>query len=161
MDDVVIREGRADEADRLAICFRQMWLDVGVRPSGIQPDWLERVTRFVEHGRRELELRFFFAEAGGEVVGSVCAQRFAGLYPDLLTPSVRRYGYLWGVWVASSHRRHGLGHTLTERGIASLHDDGCTHVLLHAAPMGRGIYERLGFEPTNEMRLKLPQEDEG
>jgi hypothetical protein len=27
--------------------------------------------------------------------------------------------------------------------------------LLHAAPPGRGIYERLGFQPTNELRLAL------
>jgi ribosomal protein S18 acetylase RimI-like enzyme len=159
MDEVVIREGRSDEAHVLARCFRQMWLDVGVKPTGIHDDWRERVEHFVEHGRRELDLRFFLAETGGEVVGSGCAQRFAGLYPDLLRPCVRQYGYVWGVWVAESHRRRGLGKALTERCIESLRADGCSHVLLHAAPMGRGIYERLGFEPTNELRLRLPDDD--
>jgi len=26
---------------------------------------------------------------------------------------------------------------------------------LHASAEGRGLYEKLGFEPTNEMRLKF------
>ena len=29
------------------------------------------------------------------------------------------------------------------------------HVTLHASDKGRPLYESLGFEPTNEMRLKL------
>lgn len=152
--DFGIREAGADEAAQLARCFRRMWLDVGVAEDGIHDDWRERVERFVEHGRREHGLRFFLA-GGEDVVGSVCVQRFAGLYPDLLRPHVRRYGYLWGVWVDAAHRSRGLGRALTERGIEALREDGCTHVVLHAAPMGRALYEDLGFTPTNEMRLAL------
>ena len=33
---------------------------------------------------------------------------------------------------------------------------GVTRVTLHASEEGRGIYERLGFSQTNEMRLELP-----
>lgn len=154
---IAIREGRAHEAEILASCFRQMWLDVGVSESGIHADWRERVVRFVEHGRRELGLRFFLAEHEGNVVGSSCGQRFAGLYPDLLRPSVRQYGYLWGVWVDAAHRRQGLGRRLTQTCIDALYEEGCTHVLLHAAPMGRALYEELGFAPTNEMRLKFEE----
>lgn len=153
MSDVIIREGGDDEAHVLAACFRQMWLDVGIAPDGIHEDWRERVERFVEHGRAHVGLRFFLAEEEDTVVGSACAQLFAGLYPDLLRPSVRKYGYLWGVWVAGSHRRRGLGRALTDRCVGALREDGCSHVLLHAAPMGRPLYEQLGFVPTNEMRL--------
>ncbi len=159
MSDVSIREGREDEAHHLARCFRQMWLDVGIAEDGLHDDWRERVERFVEHGRRELGLRFFLAEDGGAIVGSACAQRFAGLYPDLLRPSVRRYGYLWGVWVAEAHRSRGLGRALTNRCIDALREDGCTHALLHAAPMGRPLYEQLGFTSTNELRIELMKRD--
>jgi ribosomal protein S18 acetylase RimI-like enzyme len=154
-DGVTLREGRDDEAAALARCFRQMWLDVSIPEDGIEDDWQARVERFVAHGRSELGLRFFFAEHGGAIVGSVCVQRFAGLYPDLLKPGVRRYGYLWGVWVDAAHRSAGLGRALTERGIAALREGGSTHVLLHAAPMGLALYQSLGFTPTNELRLVL------
>ena len=153
MSDVTLREGRGDEAAVLARCFRQMWLDVSIPEDGIEDDWPERVERFVAHGRSELGLRFFFAEHEGAIVGSVCVQRFAGLYPDLLKPSVRRYGYLWGVWVEAARRSRGLGRALTERGVEALREDGATHVLLHAAPMGLALYQSLGFTPTNELRL--------
>jgi ribosomal protein S18 acetylase RimI-like enzyme len=156
MSDVTLREGRGDEAAALARCFRQMWLDVSIPEDGIEDDWQERVERFVEHGQRELGLRFFFAEHQGAIVGSACVQRFAGLYPDLLKPSVRRYGYLWGVWVDAAHRSSGLGRALTERGVEALREGGSTHVLLHAAPMGLALYQSLGFTPTNELRLPLP-----
>jgi hypothetical protein len=39
--------------------------------------------------------------------------------------------------------------------VKALRAQGCTHALLHAAPPGRGIYERLGFQGTNELRLVL------
>ncbi len=157
VSEPIIRQGRDDEAAVLADCFRRMWLDNAIPEAGIHDDWRERVSRFVEHGRRELALTFFLAEAEaeGEVVGSACAQRFAGLYPDLLRPEIRRYGYVWGVWVEASHRRRGLGRALTERCLDALRADGCTHALLHAAPMGRSMYEGLGFATTNEMRLTL------
>jgi hypothetical protein len=34
-------------------------------------------------------------------------------------------------------------------------NEGLANVTLHASDDGRHLYETLGFEPTNEMRLKL------
>ena len=31
----------------------------------------------------------------------------------------------------------------------------CTHVILHASPHGKPLYESLGFIPKNEMILEL------
>ncbi len=155
MDDPTIREGRDDEVDGLAEAFRSMWLDNEVPPEAIESDYRDRVRRFVADGRERAQLRFFVAESEGRIVGTVCAQLFDGLYPAILTEATRRYGYVWGVYVAPARRRTGLGKRLTERAVEALRELSCTHVLLHAAPPGRGIYERLGFESTNEMRLTL------
>ncbi|MCB9592084.1 MAG: GNAT family N-acetyltransferase [Sandaracinaceae bacterium] len=155
MSEPVIREGRLDEGPVLAAAFRQMWLDNAVPESAIEPDWAERVQRFVDEGRAEDGLRFFVAEVDGAVIGTACGQRFAGLYPAILVPEVRRYGYVWGVWVDAAWRRRGLGRRLTEACVDALRADACTHVLLHAAPSGLRIYEGLGFVPTNELRLTL------
>ena len=35
------------------------------------------------------------------------------------------------------------------------HENGWPRINLHASELGRGLYEDLGFEPTNEMRLVL------
>jgi hypothetical protein len=34
-------------------------------------------------------------------------------------------------------------------------ENGWPRLTLHASDMGRGLYEDLGFKPTNEMRLVL------
>jgi predicted GNAT family acetyltransferase len=72
-----------------------------------------------------------------------------------LKRELRRYGYIWGVYVTPIERCHGLGRRLTETCVQALIELDCTHALLHAAPPGKGIYEGLGFVSTNEMRLTL------
>ncbi|MEO8179067.1 MAG: GNAT family N-acetyltransferase [Deltaproteobacteria bacterium] len=134
---------------------RQMWLDNAVSVENIEPDYRALVQQFVLQGQEHAALRFFVAEREGRCVGAACCQLFVGLYPAILLREVRRYGYIWGVYVAPTERRQGLGHTLTETCGQSLRSQGCTHALLHAAPPGRAIYERLGFQGTNEMRLTL------
>ena len=151
----LIREGGAAEVELLADAFRQMWLDNAVPAENIESDYRERVQRFVAEGRARGALRFFLAEQQGRSVGAACCQLFAGLYPAILRRELRCYGYIWGVYVAPEERRHGLGKQLTETCVQALRAEGCTHALLHAAPPGRGIYERLGFQGTNELRLVL------
>jgi ribosomal protein S18 acetylase RimI-like enzyme len=151
----VVRPGTPADIPAVADAFRQMWLDNGVASEQIVADHRERVERFVLDGLARNQLRFFVAERKQRVVGTACCQLFEGLYPAILVPELRRYGYVWGVHVAAGERRSGLGRRLTEACVEALRTLGCTHVLLHAAPPGRGIYERLGFVPTNEMRLVL------
>jgi ribosomal protein S18 acetylase RimI-like enzyme len=150
-----IREGRPEDVGALAEAFRQMWLDNAIPEQDIELDYRKRVAEFVSDGQRSAGLRFFIAERAGTLAGAACCQLFAGLYPAILKSHVRRYGYIWGVYVAPAERRNGLGRALTDTCIRALEASGCTHALLHAAPPGRGIYERLGFASTNEMRLKL------
>jgi ribosomal protein S18 acetylase RimI-like enzyme len=114
------------------------------------------VLAFLGAARRDLRYRAFVAELeDGRVIGSAGCQLFAGLYPDILEPAQRRYGYIWGVYVEPDQRRGGIGRRLTEAATAYLTSIGCTHALLHAAPSGHSVYAGLGFEPTNEMRLPL------
>ena len=148
-----IRAGELADVELLADAFRQMWLDNAVPAEHIEPDYHERVQQFVAAGRASDALRFFIAERAGRCVGAAACQLFAGLYPAILLRQVRCYGYIWGVYVARDARRQGLGRALTEACVQALRAQGCTHALLHAAPPGRGIYERLGFQGTNEMRL--------
>jgi ribosomal protein S18 acetylase RimI-like enzyme len=149
-----IRLATADDDAFVGRAFRRMWLDVGIEEAGIVGDAEARVQAFIDDARERLDFRAFIAEHEGTPIGCAAAQRFAGLYPDVLSPAVRRYAYLWGVWVDAEHRRQGLGKALTQAAVDSLRGD-YTHVLLHAAPMGKGLYERLGFAKTNEMKLEL------
>jgi GNAT superfamily N-acetyltransferase len=54
-----------------------------------------------------------------------------------------------------AYRRRGLAKRLMETMIQWSREEGFGFVFLHASDAGRPLYDMLGFEPTNEMRLKL------
>jgi len=151
-----VRESRPDEDRLIARHFHAMWRDNDVPAERICADWEGRALAYVARARLELRYRAFVAELEGVgVVGSAGCQLFAGLYPDILEPSQRLYGYVWGVYVEADHRRLGIARRLTQAATDYLASIGCSHALLHASPPGRPVYAGLGFEPTNEMRLRL------
>jgi ribosomal protein S18 acetylase RimI-like enzyme len=61
------------------------------------------------------------------------------------------------VYVEPEWRRRGVGEALMRLVLIALADRGVGRIVLHASPDGRRLYERLGFEPTNEMLLEIPR----
>lgn len=53
------------------------------------------------------------------------------------------------------HRRKGLARQLVGEILAWARARGLRTLILHASDEGRPLYTSLGFEPTNEMRLRL------
>ena len=145
-----LRAGTSDDHKSIAKMFRQIWLDNNISPNDIAPDWESRVLSFLEKQTKALSLQSFMATENDKLVGCSACQIFDGLYPNILKQSVRRYGYIWCVFVDAEARG-----ALTQSCIDALRALGCTHAILHAAPMGKGIYERMGFEANNEMRFAL------
>lgn len=58
------------------------------------------------------------------------------------------------VYVEPDWRRRGVGDSLMRALLDALAARGIRRVVLHASADGRRLYERLGFLPTNEMRLQ-------
>ena len=89
--------------------------------------------------------------------GSVAAG--AGLWlmdwpPHMIGTGTRR-GNIVNVYTAEPYRRLGLARELMTTVLAWCRDNGTDTVILHASPSGRRLYESLGFQATNEMRLTL------
>ncbi len=57
------------------------------------------------------------------------------------------------VYVEPGWRRRGVGEALMRTVLDALAVRGIRRIVLHASENGRRLYERLGFRPTNEMRL--------
>jgi len=57
------------------------------------------------------------------------------------------------VYVDSVWRRKGIAEALMRTLLDVLAERGIRRIVLHASDEGRGLYERLGFVPTNEMRF--------
>ena len=151
-----LRTALQTEDSIIAEHFYQMWRDIDIPADQIRPNWQPLVIDFVAHARAHLGFQAFVAEASdGRLVGSTSCQQFAGLYPLILKPSQNLRGYVWGVYVEAGYRQQGIGRQLTRLAVEHLRQIGCTHALLNAAPMGRSIYEGLGFEAANQMTLNL------
>jgi ribosomal protein S18 acetylase RimI-like enzyme len=58
------------------------------------------------------------------------------------------------VYVESGWRRRGVGEALMGAVLTAMTERKVRRIVLHASDDGRGLYERLGFVPTNEMRLE-------
>ncbi|MGD0484916.1 MAG: GNAT family N-acetyltransferase [Gemmatimonadales bacterium] len=62
--------------------------------------------------------------------------------------------YVMNVYVEKLWRRKGVAALLMERVLEYARGAGLAVVTLHASDEGRSLYARLGFAPTNEMRLR-------
>jgi GNAT superfamily N-acetyltransferase len=56
------------------------------------------------------------------------------------------------VFTEPEWRRRGAAVLLMERIVEWARAERIVRVVLHASPLGRPVYERAGFVPTNEMR---------
>jgi GNAT superfamily N-acetyltransferase len=75
------------------------------------------------------------------------------LLPRHGNPEGRPEAYILNVYTEPAHRRRGLARRLIEEILAWCLEQGIPRASLHASVYGRSVYERLGFAPTNEMRM--------
>jgi GNAT superfamily N-acetyltransferase len=64
-------------------------------------------------------------------------------------------GLVINVYMEKEWRRAGLGELVMRNIIDWSRANGVVSLVLHASSMGRPLYERLGFTPTNEMSFPL------
>ncbi len=97
--------------------------------------------------------RVWVLEADGQIAASG-ALKFTDWLPR---PDGLRRGlvYVHSVYTAPAYRRQGLARRILTTMIDYCRANGWPRLSLHASELGRGLYEDLGFKPTNEMRLVL------
>jgi GNAT superfamily N-acetyltransferase len=102
----------------------------------------------------------FAAEMDGRVVGTATTTR----YKPASGPA--SFGWVGMVLVDPEYRRHGIGSTLLKRCIAYLQESGVETVKLDATPMGKLVYEKIGFVAEYELErwegaAQVPSEARG
>ena len=154
-DPYQLRAATVDDAPVLARQRRAMFESMDmVRPGSPESEALERAARtYFEHAIPDGAYYAWLVEHEGAPVAG------GGVQVRTLVP---RPGHLreepealvLGMWTDVEHRRHGLARRLMEAILAWCETRDITRIALHASEMGRPLYERLGFTPTNEMRLE-------
>lgn len=66
-----------------------------------------------------------------------------------------RRATILNIYTDRDYRRRGIARQLMQTMIDWCKQEGFARVTLHASDDGRHLYETLGFEASNEMRLKL------
>lgn len=120
----------------------------------------EGLSRMAEAFRPQLrtwlhtgQCRGFIVEEDGRAVASVLLLMRDAI-PTPVTPlSVR--GYLFNIYTEPAHRRRGLAARLTDAVLDLARELGLEILEVHASLEAEGLYQRLGFMPTSEMRLVM------
>ena len=142
------------DAETIVRHRREMFFDMGKQ----DPEMLDEMAKSFRPwlagkiSKREYLSWFAIGEDGSVAAG-------AGLWlmnwpPGLHTSEPWR-GNILNVYTEHPHRRRGLARRLVTAATDWCGANGIPMVILHASDEGRPLYEALGFQPTNELRLFL------
>lgn len=151
--DVKIREATLADLPWLLHHRRAMFQEMGFTDSAALDATVEYSEPYMRRGLTEGFYRGWVAEIDGKIAAG------AGMVvtPWVANPrdwSARRV-YILNVYTEPKYRRLGLARRIMERMIDWCREQGFGTVHLHATEVGRKLYESLGFQPSNEMRLAL------
>ena len=150
-----IREATPADLATIVTHRRKMFEDMGYDRAilaAAEPHFRRWIKERLENGRY---LGWLAVEPGGKVVAGT------GLWlldwpPGFFDTSPYR-GYILNVYTDHDYRKRGLARQLVQMAVdwCAAHD--IRTVSLHASSQGKPLYEDLGFAPTNEMRMMLPE----
>lgn len=128
----------ADALNRMSAAFRP---------------WLEQKMRRSEY------LAWFAGGSDGAVAAGL------GLWlmdwPPHMIGTGRWRGNILNVYTRPESRRMGLARRLMDNALVWCRANDVSTVILHSSNDGRPLYESIGFQPTNEMRLALSSDTIG
>jgi GNAT superfamily N-acetyltransferase len=155
MSDYRIRSAIAADADVIALHRVAMFREMG------EVDDDEHCASLVSVSGQRLIEQLTSGEYVGwlaEHEGKVVAGAGVLLHPYLPSPKNLRgrpTAYVLNVYTDPEHRRQGLASDLLQRVFLWCAERDIPRVGLHASEFGRGLYERLGFTASNEMRADV------
>jgi len=76
-------------------------------------------------------------------------------WPGYPGESLAKRAWILNMYTEPEARRRGIAKQLLQSMLDWCRNEGLSTVSLHASPAGRPLYESLGFQPTNEMRIIL------
>jgi len=149
-----IRLGTLDEFDLEAIVYhrRAMFRDMGYADESALDSMTARFRPWLRRKMEAGEYLAWFALAPDSSIASGLGLRLMDWPPHMVGSGEWR-GNILNVYTEPVYRRQGMARALMQVALKWCAASRLETVILHASEEGRGLYESLGFEPTNEMRL--------
>ena len=150
---VSIREASVDDLPEILRQRRRMYEDMHYTNLAELGAMVSASSTFLRKAMTDGSFRAWLAYAAEHAVagGAVLISPWPAHPYDL---ECRRATIL-NVYTDPEYRRRGIARRLMQTMIDWCRQQGFAGVSLHASDDGRRLYESLGFEPSNEMRLKL------
>ena len=143
-----------EDVDLLAEHRKKMWLD-------IHPEYEKEVQATAKRTKKWIGdqlskgniVGLLVRTADGEVVGSGCIW----LREEQPRPTSMRLvvPYLMSMYTVKRFRRKGVAALIVKGALKWCKEKNYDRIVLHASKEGRSVYEGLGFEPSNEMRIRF------
>jgi GNAT superfamily N-acetyltransferase len=148
-----IREATLRDISDILRQRRAMYIDMGYKDAQALEAMASLTASYLKKAMADGSFRAWLACVGDRAVagGAVVIVPWPAHPYDL---ECRRATIL-NVYTDREYRRRGLGRQLMQMMIEWCKREGFARVTLHASDDGRHLYESLGFETSNEMRLKL------
>jgi len=152
-ENLIIREGTPDDIPEILRQRRAMYLDMDYEDSPALAEMLSTCEPYLKHAFADRSFRSWLALVGQEIVGGGAV--VISPWPSHPYDLECRRATILNVYVYPEFRRQGIARQLMQTMIAWCRKESFASVFLHASKDGRALYEALGFEPSNEMKLKL------
>ncbi len=149
-----LRPVRPADAEALTEQRLAMFREIGDVPPRNLRGYAPRFRTWFRHELRADRLFGYVIEATGDrVVGG----GLVWLQPRLPSPRFphRTIPYAFSVYTDPEFRSRGIATRIMEAVIEDVRRRGFPGIELHATEAGRGVYLRLGFQPTTQLRLSL------
>jgi GNAT superfamily N-acetyltransferase len=151
--EVLIRKATLDDIPELLRHRQDMYADMGCNDAEAMSRMLETCEPYLATALANGTLHGWLACAGEQVVaGGVL---LISPWPSHPYDGQCRRASILNMYTDPAFRRQGIARRLIQTMIDWCRTQGFMNVTLHASDKGRPLYESLGFEPTNEMRLDL------
>ncbi|HEX4921412.1 MAG TPA: GNAT family N-acetyltransferase [Candidatus Bathyarchaeia archaeon] len=153
---IIVRRATLKDVPELVHQRRAMWEDLGVKGKA-EHDRADRIYgRWVRSRMTNHRLVGWIArKRDGTIAGGGC------VWLQEVQPRPHRKGtlqpYLLSMYTEPAFRGYGVATKIVQAAIDWTTKQGYERLQLHASEMGRGVYKRLGFKRTWEMRYNIEQ----
>jgi GNAT superfamily N-acetyltransferase len=149
---IKIRETSAADLDEILQHRRLMFLEMG-HPETVLDTIVRSCRPYIRRYLADGSYRGWFAIADNGRVAAGVGLLITPLVSGPLAPENVHRAYLLNVYTYPEFRKRGLARELTQKAIDYCRAEGFKVLWLHASKYGRPLYESMGFEATNEMKL--------
>ena len=149
-----IREATIADTEAIVGHRRDMFFDMGHQDPAVLDEMAKSFRAWLNDKMSSEEYRGWFAIAEDGSTAAGAGVWLMNWPPGLFTSEPWR-GNILNVYTQHAHRRRGLARRLVTTARDWCRAKGIHVVILHSSKEGRPLYESLGFQPTNEMRVFL------